>query len=72
MHTPLHIVAPDARRDKVFREIARPRWFGEGRPFTERCTFFSYTSIDALGKLENLEFMTDRVLRRFEEKWGFA
>jgi hypothetical protein len=64
----LHIVAPDERRDKVFAEIRRPVFsLLESGPLSESCTFVSYESVRELGKETNLEYLSDRVLERYEE-----
>jgi hypothetical protein len=65
----LHIVAPEERRDKVFAEIRRPVFsLLESGPLAESCTFVSYESIRELAKEANLEYLSDRVLERYEEE----
>jgi len=64
----LHIVAPDARREKVLREITRPVFsLLEGAPLLERCTYLSYGSVEEILKLEYLSHTTDSVLDEFAE-----
>jgi hypothetical protein len=64
----LHIVAPEARRDKVFQEITRPVFsLLEHAPLSERCTYLSYGSIKELASLEFLAHTTDSVLEEFVE-----
>jgi hypothetical protein len=64
----LHIVAPDARRDKVLREITRPVFsLLEGAPLLERCTYLSYSSVGEILKWEYLSHTTDSVLDEFAE-----
>lgn len=64
----LHIVAPDERRDKVFREMLRPVFSLLDRgPLARSCTFLSYESVDEIRKLEHLSYTTDSVLREYEE-----
>jgi hypothetical protein len=65
----LPIVAPEERRDKVFAEIRRPVFsLLESGPLSESCTFVSYESVRALAKEGNLEYLSDRVLERYEEE----
>ena len=65
----LHIVAPEERRDKVFAEIRRPVFsLLESGPLSESCTFISYESVRDLAKDDNLEYLSDRVLERYEEE----
>jgi hypothetical protein len=68
INVPLHIVAPESRRDKVFQEITRPVFsLLENSPLSERCTYLSYTSIEELGELDYLSHTTDSVLDEFVE-----
>jgi hypothetical protein len=49
MNIRLHIVAPDDRREKVFREMLRPEFFLlERGPLARSCTFMSYESVEAI------------------------
>jgi hypothetical protein len=65
----LHIVAPDERRDKVFAELRRPVFSLLKRgPLSESCTFISYESVRELAGEGNLEYLSDRVLERYEEE----
>ena len=64
----LHIVAPEARREKVFKEIARPVFsLLEPSPLPERCTYISYGSIRELVELPHLPHTADSVLDEFAE-----
>jgi len=64
----LHIVAPEARRDKVFQEITRPVFsLLEDSPLSERCTYLSYGSVDELAAIDYLPHTTDSVLEEFAE-----
>jgi hypothetical protein len=64
----LHIVAPEARREKVFQEITRPVFsLLEHSPLSERCTYLSYDSVRELAKLQYLSHTTDSVLDEFVE-----
>jgi hypothetical protein len=68
INIPLHIVAPEARREKVFQEITRPVFsLLETSPLSERCTYLSYGSVEELGELEYLAHITDGVLDEFAE-----
>lgn len=63
-----HIVAPEARKEKVFQEITRPVFsLLEGRPLSERCTFISYDSVLELAKEKRLQYMNDMVLEEYQE-----
>ena len=65
---PLHIVAPESRREKVFKEITRPVFaLLEDSPLSERCTYLSYGSVEELGGLDYLSHTTDSVLDEFVE-----
>ena len=64
----LHIVAPEARREKVFQEITRPVFsLLENSPLAERCTYLSYGSIEELKELDYLSHTTDSILDEFQE-----
>jgi hypothetical protein len=68
INVPLHIVAPEARREKVFQEITRPVFsLLENSPLSERCTYLSYGSVAELGELDFLAHTTDSVLDEFTE-----
>lgn len=68
INVPLHIVAPEARREKVFQEITRPVFsLLEGTPLAERCTYIPYDSVDELAELDYLAHTTDSVLDEFSE-----
>ena len=69
----LHIVAPASRRDKVFREIQRPVFTRmEGGPLSETCTYISYDSVADLRGQKNLAYLSDQVLKDYEERAGEA
>lgn len=64
----LHIVAPEARREKVFQEITRPVFsLLENSPLSERCTYLSYGSVEELGDLDYLPHSKDSLLDEFVE-----
>jgi hypothetical protein len=65
----LHIVAPDERRDKVFREMLRPVFSLLDRgPLSDRCTFVSYDSVYAIASLEHLAHTNEGIITEYEEK----
>ena len=64
----LHIVAPDERREKVFREMQRPVFsLLERGPLSKSCTFISYESVVQVGNIEHLAHMNDSILQEYEE-----
>lgn len=65
----LHIVAPPARREKVFQEIRRPVFsLLERGPLSESCTYISYDSVRELAEQQHLEHLSDTVLDEYEEQ----
>jgi hypothetical protein len=69
MDIKLHIVAPVAKREKVFQEIRRPVFsLLEGRALADICTYISYDSVRALVKAEHLEHLSDRVIEDYAEE----
>ena len=65
----LHIVAPDERRDKVFREMLRPVFsLLERGPLSHRCTFISYENVDAIRALEHLAYTNESIIEKYEER----
>jgi hypothetical protein len=68
MDIKLHIVAPDARKEKVFNEIRRPVFsLLEKAPLSECCTFVSYDSVLELMNLPHLKHLSDSVLDEYSE-----
>ncbi|MBI2359258.1 MAG: hypothetical protein HYV04_10200, partial [Deltaproteobacteria bacterium] len=64
----LHIVAPEARREKVFQEIQRPVFSLLDRaPLSECCKYVSYKSVEQLAKEKHLEHLSDSVLDEYSE-----
>ncbi len=64
----LHIVAPAARRVKVFAELRRPAFAHYERgPMYERCTFLAYDSVEALAGQPWLEHLQESVVDEFAE-----
>lgn len=69
MDIKLHIVAPEARKHKVFEEIKRPVFsLLEGKPLAARCTFLSYDSVKEIGAQQHLEHLSDGVIEEYEEE----
>lgn len=69
MNIKLHIVAPYARRDKVFQEIQRPVFsLLDEAPLSERCTYLSYDSIQEISELKHLGHLSDNVLDEYSEE----
>ena len=69
MNIKLHIVAPYARRDKVFQELRRPVFsLLEEAPLSERCTYISYDSVEELAKQKHLAHLADSVLDEYAEE----
>lgn len=65
----LHIVAPSARRKKVFQEVMRPVFsLLERGPLYESCTFLSYDSIQELSKQPHLIHLKSSVFDEYEEE----
>lgn len=65
----LHIVAPIARREKVFQEFRRPVFSLLDRgPLSDRCTYLSYDSVRELARQPHLSHLSDSVLGEYEEE----
>jgi len=65
----LHIVAPEAKREKVFQEIRRPVFsLLEKGPLAENCTFLSYDSLRDLMAQKHLAYFSDTVLDEYSEE----
>lgn len=64
----LHIVAPAARREKVFQELRRPVFSLLDRgPLSESCSLLSYDSVRELAAQHHLSHLSDSVLEEYEE-----
>jgi hypothetical protein len=64
----LHIVAPDERREKVFREMLRPVFsLLERGPLSKSCTFISYESVNQISEMDHLSHMNDSIIKEYEE-----
>lgn len=69
MDIKLHIVAPEAKREKVFQEIRRPVFsLLEKGPLAESCTYLSYGSLRELGEQKHLAHLADTVLDEYTEE----
>jgi hypothetical protein len=65
----LHIVAPSAKREKVFQEIRRPVFsLLEKGPLAESCTYLSYDSLRELAGQKHLTHLSDTVLDEYSEE----
>jgi hypothetical protein len=64
----IHIVAPQERRDSVFKQISRPVFaVMEKGPLSELCSYISFDSIFELSKEKRLEHMTDTIIDEYTE-----
>jgi hypothetical protein len=69
MEINLHIVAPEAKRDKVFQEIRRPVFsLLEKGPLAESCTYLSCGSLRELAAQKHLSHLSDTVLDEYAEE----
>lgn len=65
----LHIVAPEARKEKVFTEIRRPVFSLLDRgPLAESCTYLSYDSVIELNNLRYLQHVSHSILDDYAEE----
>jgi hypothetical protein len=68
MDIKLHIVAPEARREKVFQELRRPVFSLLDRgPLSESCTYIAYDGIKQLSQLPHLAHLSDSVVDTYAE-----
>lgn len=69
MDIKLHIVAPLAKREKVFAEIRRPVFsLLEKGPLADSCTYVSYDSLYEVASQKHLAHLSDRVLDEYAEE----
>lgn len=69
MDIKLHIVAPDAKREKVFQEIRRPVFALLDRgPLAESCTYLSYEGLREISGLKHLTHISESVLDEYAEE----
>lgn len=68
MDIQLHIVAPQARREKVFQELQRPVFSLLDRgPLSDICTYLSYDSVRELSNQPHLSYLSDGVVEEYEK-----
>ena len=67
LNLPLHIVAPDSRREKVFKEINRPVFQLLEGGLSKRCTFISYDSVEKLANIDNLQYTSHEIIEKYEQ-----
>jgi len=64
----IHIVAPDNRRNEVFKQISRPVFaVMEKGPLAELCSYIPYESVYELSKERRLENMKDTIVDELAE-----
>lgn len=64
----IHIVASEERRDAVFEQIMRPVFaVMERGPLADICSYISYDAVDEILKEKRLSYMTDDIIKEFEE-----
>jgi len=64
----IHIVAPDNRRNEVFKQISRPVFaVMEKGPLSELCSYIPYESVYELSKERRLENMKDTIVDELAE-----
>jgi hypothetical protein len=64
----IHLVAPDSRRNDVFKQISRPVFsVMESGPLSELCSYISYNSVYELAKEKQLENMKDTIVDEYSE-----
>jgi hypothetical protein len=69
MDIDLHIVAPVAKREKVFQEIRRPVFSLLDRgPLAESCTYLSYDALREVAQLKHLDHLSEKVLDEYSEE----
>jgi hypothetical protein len=68
MQIPLHIVAPDDKREKVLRKIQRPGFaLLERGPLAETCSFLPYAAVREIASNPTLSHLRDTVLEDHAE-----
>ena len=69
MNIKLQIVAPNAKREKVFQEIRRPVFsLLEKGPLADSCTYLWYDSLHELASQKHLAHLSDTVLDEYAEE----
>ncbi len=67
VNIPIHIVAAETRREKVFREIYRPVFFLMEGCLSRRCTFITYENVFAIESTPNLQHMNHTIVDEYAE-----
>ncbi len=68
INIPLHIVAPEERRDVVLEQIRRPVFsLFETGPLSERCSFLPYPAITELSDMKHLQHLNHSILDEYAE-----
>jgi predicted RNA-binding protein len=69
MDIKLHIVAPSARREKVFQELTRPVFsLLERGPLSDSCTYISYDNLRELAQIKHLSHLSETVIDEYAEE----
>jgi hypothetical protein len=64
----LHMVADEAKRENVFREIKRlVSSLLENGALSDSCSFLSYGSVAEISKIPHLPHMTDTIIDEYRE-----
>jgi hypothetical protein len=73
MDIKLHIVAPSARRDKVFQELTRPVFsLLERGPLSDSCTYISYENLRELSQIKHLSHLAESVVDEYAEEADYT
>ena len=65
----IHIVAPEERRNEVFKQILRPVFaVMERGPLSELCSYIPYGSVKKLASEGMLEHMKDTIIEKYSER----
>ncbi|MBX3499349.1 MAG: EVE domain-containing protein [Alphaproteobacteria bacterium] len=68
MDIAVSIVAPDARREKVLKEIKRPVFsLLESGPLYESCSYIPYSAIESIAAERFLAHMNESILEEYED-----
>ncbi|MEQ9505934.1 MAG: hypothetical protein RLO80_06650 [Hyphomonas sp.] len=69
IHIPLHIVAPEERRDNVINQINRPVFsLFETGPLASRCTYLSYGAVKEIRSLPHLAHLNSSILDEYVDE----
>jgi hypothetical protein len=67
LNLPLHIVAPQGRKEKVFKEINRPVFQLMEKKLSDCCSFLSYEKVLEILELRQLQHMNHSIVAEYEE-----